>query len=116
MFRTITANKKINSGTGVTDYLRTKFTSGEEDENYFKIEQVNTGKAAAITNTLDNTTLDGATEANSIYPDNLANNFNADSDGLIYYTNISSVKVYDLAKDLGVELELVPTDLSLIHI
>ena len=88
-------NGPIKSGTGADDYLKTKFTDGNEDQNYFKIKQVTTGKAAAITNTLNTTVLGNAVD-NSINSVNLANNFDTDSDGLIYYTNTSSVKVYDL--------------------
>lgn len=91
-------DKTINSGTSVDDVLKTS-QSGTETKDYFKINQESTApKAAAITNTL-NDSIDGATEDKSINPDNLANNFNADSDGLIYYTDTSGVKVYDLTKD-----------------
>lgn len=88
----------IRSGTGADDVLKTK-QSGSETEDYFKINQESSsGKAAVITNTL-NTDLDGST-GKSIDSTNLADNFNTDSDGLIYYTNTTvtpNVKIYNLS-------------------
>ena len=91
--------KTIRSGIGTNDVLKTK-ASSYETSNYFKIQQESTGKAAAITDTL-NTDLDGST-SKSIDSTNLADNFNTDSDGLIYYTDITvtpNVKIYNLASD-----------------
>ena len=88
-------DKTINSGTSVDDVLKTS-QSGTETRDYFKINQESASpKAAAITNTL-NDTIDGATEDKSIHSAYLINNFYTDIDGLIYYTNASSVKIYDL--------------------
>jgi len=89
----------IRIGTGTNDVLKTE-QSGSETEDYFKINQESSsGKAAVITNTL-NTDLDGST-GKSIDSTNLADNFNTDSDGLIYYTDITvtpNVKIYNLTK------------------
>ena len=88
-------NGPILIGAGSTDYLKTK-QSANETGDYFKIQQDSTNYSALITKNL-NTNLD-STDVKSIDPTNLANNFNTDSDGLIYYTDAATpnVKVYDL--------------------
>ena len=84
------ATKTIKSETSVDDVLKTK-QSTYESNDYFKIQQESTGKAATITKELQT-----ALSSTFINSANLASSFNTDSDGLIYYTNASSVKVYDL--------------------
>ena len=109
-------NKIINSGTSSTDVLKTK-QSTNETSDYFKIQQESNGKAATITKSLDDD-LDGLTAAKSINSANLADNFYTDSDGLIYYTNTSSVKVYDLTTsskfqtDVSSSVPINPTTLT----
>jgi len=91
------AANTIKCGTGTNDVLKTKASSSYETNDYFKIQQENTGKAANITKLLDDDLV--STTANSIDSQYVASNFNTDSDGLIYYTNTTptpNVKVYDL--------------------
>lgn len=90
-------NKKINSGTGANDFLRTTFTDGAEAGDYFKINQEtdsSDNNVAKITNTL-NDSIDGATDGQHISSAYLTNNFYTDSDGLIYYTTNTKGKLYN---------------------
>jgi len=93
--------KTINNGTTLAGVLKTTQSSTANEVNdYFKINQESTYKAAVITNTLDTNLT--STEATSIDSANLASNFDTDSDGLIYYTNTirnPNVKIYNLATD-----------------